>query len=208
MMLDYMGWKEAGTAVRDAVQAAIRIVLYTWIIRDVFWHLHELERGAVQIRKMGRESDDENRTILADLLVEHIPVQRPALVCRIEAPGDERFGGIFFRLVQLAQMVDNLIATGFLRMGIDQTGSRTMNFVPERLGVISDVITVLGEGVIFGKDAVARIEAAVEAARITPWAIVNCSASTTHPVAPAAATMSPRVATKRPRRPPSATSWC
>lgn len=46
------------------------------------------------------------------------------------------------------QMVDNLIATGFLRMGIDQTGSRTMNFVPERLGVIDDAIRVLGSGVM------------------------------------------------------------
>ncbi len=45
-------------------------------------------------------------------------------------------------------MVENLIATGFLRMGIDQTGSRTMNFVPERLGVISDVITIVGEGLM------------------------------------------------------------
>ena len=33
-------------------------------------------------------------------------------------------------------------------MGIDQTGSRTMNFVPERLGVIGDVINVLGSGIM------------------------------------------------------------
>ncbi len=46
------------------------------------------------------------------------------------------------------EMVDNLIATGFLRMGMDQTGSRTMNFVPERLGVIGDAINVLGSGVM------------------------------------------------------------
>lgn len=46
------------------------------------------------------------------------------------------------------QMVENLIATGFLRMGIDQTGSRTMNFVPERIGVISDALTVIGSGVM------------------------------------------------------------
>lgn len=46
------------------------------------------------------------------------------------------------------QMVEHLIATGFLRMGIDQTGSRTMNFVPERLGVIDDALTVLGSGVM------------------------------------------------------------
>ncbi|MDP7019649.1 MAG: DUF1549 domain-containing protein, partial [Pirellulaceae bacterium] len=47
-----------------------------------------------------------------------------------------------------SEMVDNLVATGFLRMGIDQTGSRTMNFVSERLGVISDAITVMGEGLM------------------------------------------------------------
>ncbi len=46
------------------------------------------------------------------------------------------------------EMVDNLIATGFLRMGIDETGSRTMNFVPERLGVIGDAIKVVGSGVM------------------------------------------------------------
>jgi len=46
------------------------------------------------------------------------------------------------------EMVENLTATGFLRMGIDQTGSRTMNFVPERLGVINDAITVVGSGLM------------------------------------------------------------
>ncbi len=46
------------------------------------------------------------------------------------------------------EMVNNLVATGFLRMGIDQTGSRTMNFVPERLGVINDAINVMGSGVM------------------------------------------------------------
>ena len=46
------------------------------------------------------------------------------------------------------EMVENLTATGFLRMGIDETGSRTMNFVPERLGVISDAIKVVGSGVM------------------------------------------------------------
>lgn len=46
------------------------------------------------------------------------------------------------------EMVDNLIATGFLRMGIDETGSRTMNFVPERLKVISDAITVVSSGIM------------------------------------------------------------
>lgn len=46
------------------------------------------------------------------------------------------------------EMVENLVATGFLRMGMDQTGSRTMNFVPERLGVVGDVVRVLGSGVM------------------------------------------------------------
>lgn len=46
------------------------------------------------------------------------------------------------------RMVQHLIATGFLRMGIDQTGSRTMNFVPERLGVIDDAVGIVGSGVM------------------------------------------------------------
>lgn len=46
------------------------------------------------------------------------------------------------------EVVDNLIATGFLRMGVDETGSRTMNFVPERLGLIADAIDVVGSGVM------------------------------------------------------------
>lgn len=46
------------------------------------------------------------------------------------------------------EMVDNLVATGFLRMGIDETGSRTMNFVPERIKVISDAITVVSAGLM------------------------------------------------------------
>lgn len=46
------------------------------------------------------------------------------------------------------EIVNNLTATGFLRLGIDQTGSRTMNFVPERLGVIDDALKVIGSGVL------------------------------------------------------------
>ena len=46
------------------------------------------------------------------------------------------------------EMVENLVATAFLRMGVDQTGSRTMNFTEDRLGVIYDAIKVLGSGVM------------------------------------------------------------
>jgi mono/diheme cytochrome c family protein len=46
------------------------------------------------------------------------------------------------------EMVENLVATGFLRMGVDQTGSRTMNFAEDRLGVIYDAIQVLGSGIM------------------------------------------------------------
>ncbi|MCB1231812.1 MAG: PSD1 domain-containing protein [Verrucomicrobiae bacterium] len=46
------------------------------------------------------------------------------------------------------EMVENLVATGFLRMGIDETGSRTMNFVENRVGVIADVIDVLGSSIM------------------------------------------------------------
>jgi hypothetical protein len=46
------------------------------------------------------------------------------------------------------EVVERLVATGFLRMGVDQTGSRTMNFVPERLGVIADALQVVGSGIL------------------------------------------------------------
>lgn len=46
------------------------------------------------------------------------------------------------------KQIDQLIATGFLRMGIDETGSRTMNFVPERLKVIDDAIKIVSSGLM------------------------------------------------------------
>ena len=61
--------------------------------------------------------------------------------------GDELIDAESARVIT-PEMVRNLTATGFLRMGIDQTGSRTMNFVPERLGVINDAITVVGSGLM------------------------------------------------------------
>jgi hypothetical protein len=45
-------------------------------------------------------------------------------------------------------MMDNLIATGFLRMGPDSTNEREVNFVDDRLDVIADEIDVLGSGVM------------------------------------------------------------
>lgn len=46
------------------------------------------------------------------------------------------------------ESVDKLVATGFLRMGIDETGSRTMNFVPERLKVVADALSVVSSGLM------------------------------------------------------------
>ena len=47
------------------------------------------------------------------------------------------------------EIVDNLVATGFLRMAPDSTGADVVNFTPERLEVISDEIEILG-GVVLG----------------------------------------------------------
>ncbi len=46
------------------------------------------------------------------------------------------------------QMMDNLIATGFLRMGPDSTSEREVNFVEDRLDVIGDEMDILGAGVL------------------------------------------------------------
>ncbi|MCA9135891.1 MAG: PSD1 domain-containing protein [Planctomycetales bacterium] len=61
--------------------------------------------------------------------------------------GDELIDHVNAKVIT-QQMVENLTATGFLRMGIDETGSRTMNFVPERLKVISDAISVVSGGLM------------------------------------------------------------
>jgi mono/diheme cytochrome c family protein len=46
------------------------------------------------------------------------------------------------------EMLDNIIATGFLRMGPDSTIERNISFVDDRLEVIADEIDVLGSGVM------------------------------------------------------------
>ncbi|MEE3368842.1 MAG: PSD1 and planctomycete cytochrome C domain-containing protein [Planctomycetota bacterium] len=46
------------------------------------------------------------------------------------------------------EMVDNLIATGFLRMAPDGTGSDVVNFVPERLEVMADQIEIFGSTIL------------------------------------------------------------
>src|SRR5262249_53660791 len=46
------------------------------------------------------------------------------------------------------EMMDNLTATGFLRMTPDGTGSDVVNFVPERIEVIADEMQVFGGPVL------------------------------------------------------------
>ncbi|MFP6619930.1 MAG: PSD1 and planctomycete cytochrome C domain-containing protein [Pirellulaceae bacterium] len=46
------------------------------------------------------------------------------------------------------ELEDNLIATGFLRMAPDGTGSDIVNFVPERMEVIADEIDIFGSTVM------------------------------------------------------------
>ena len=46
------------------------------------------------------------------------------------------------------EIMDNLVATGFLRMAPDYTGNRLTNFVSDRIQVISDEISVLSSSVM------------------------------------------------------------
>ncbi len=46
------------------------------------------------------------------------------------------------------ELADNLVATGFLRMAPDGTGSDVVNFVPERLEVMSDQIDVFSSTIL------------------------------------------------------------
>ena len=47
-----------------------------------------------------------------------------------------------------AEMMDNLIATGFLRMGPDSTNDKATNSVEDRLDVIADEMDILGSGIM------------------------------------------------------------
>jgi len=47
-----------------------------------------------------------------------------------------------------SEIYDNLVATGFLRMGPDPTWANITGFVPDRLEVIADAMDVLGSGVM------------------------------------------------------------
>jgi hypothetical protein len=47
-----------------------------------------------------------------------------------------------------AEMMDNLIATGFLRMGPDSTNDKATNSVEDRLDVIADEMEVIGSGIM------------------------------------------------------------
>ncbi len=56
MMLDYMGWKEAGTAIRDAIQAAIKARRVTYDLARQIEGAEEVkcsEFGAVIVEQMG-----------------------------------------------------------------------------------------------------------------------------------------------------------
>ncbi len=50
--------------------------------------------------------------------------------------------------VVTAEMADNLIATGFLRMGPDSTNDVSTNSVEDRLDVIADEMDIIGSGVL------------------------------------------------------------
>ena len=47
-----------------------------------------------------------------------------------------------------AEIIDNLVATGFLRLAPDGTGSDVVNFVTERMEVVADEIDILGSTVL------------------------------------------------------------
>lgn len=47
-----------------------------------------------------------------------------------------------------AEMMDSLIATGFLRMGPDSTNDKATNSVEDRLDVIADEMDILGSGIL------------------------------------------------------------
>ncbi len=46
------------------------------------------------------------------------------------------------------EMMDNLVATGFLRMAVDDTGNRATNFLPDRFQVVADEVQIFSSAVL------------------------------------------------------------
>ena len=45
-------------------------------------------------------------------------------------------------------MMDNVVATGFLRMAVDDTGNRATNFLPDRFQVVADEVQIFSSAVL------------------------------------------------------------
>ncbi len=46
------------------------------------------------------------------------------------------------------EMMDNLVATGFLRMAVDDTGNRATNFLPDRFQVVADEVQIFSSAAL------------------------------------------------------------
>ena len=83
-----------------------------------------------------------------DYVIRSFNEDKPYDVFLVEQLAGDELVGLAQNSTASSDTIDQLVATGFLRMGIDETGSRTMNFVPERLKVVADALSVVSSGLM------------------------------------------------------------
>jgi mono/diheme cytochrome c family protein len=115
------------------------------------WGRYWLDVAGYADSEGGKLTDDVPRTYAwryRDYVIRSFNADKPYDRFLVEQIAGDELSDYEHATSVTAQMLDNIIATGFLRMGPDSTIERNISFADDRLEVIADEIDVLGSGVM------------------------------------------------------------
>ena len=115
------------------------------------WGRYWLDVAGYADSEGGKLTDDVPRTYAwryRDYVIRSFNADKPYDRFLLEQVAGDELSDYEHATSVTPQMLDNVIATGFLRMGPDSTIERNISFVDDRLEVIADEIDVLGSGVM------------------------------------------------------------
>lgn len=115
------------------------------------WGRHWLDVAGYSDSEGGKLTDDVPRTNAwryRDYVIRAFNADKPYNRFLMEQIAGDELADYENASVVTEQMVDNIVATGFLRMGPDSTIEHNISFTDDRLEVIGDEIDVLGSSVM------------------------------------------------------------
>src|SRR5579863_8627785 len=115
------------------------------------WGRYWLDVAGYADSEGGKLTDDVPRTYAwryRDYVIRSFNADKPYNRFLLEQIAGDELSDYEHATSVTPEMLDNVIATGFLRMGPDSTIERNISFVDDRLEVIADEIDVLGSGVM------------------------------------------------------------